>query len=210
MNAVTWVIAKTKTRSKKSSSVVTEWFSRVGRKRMRAGRTRVGGATAVILTPAGHPTEGPARPSRRPRARARLALGTARVARIPREGAVAVVPGELERGHGVLGRPQVEAVGAQHHVSGVGADLGDQSSVPVVEGEQLTRDEVPAAADHARDPLEDAVGVVAAEAHDHQLGMTEAEQADRVAEGRLARLLPSSDVLHDPAVGADGLGGVRV
>src|SRR3954454_11430424 len=116
MNAVTCVMAKTNTRSKNSSRVVTAWSSRVGRKRMRAGRARVGGATAVILTPAGRPTEGPARPSRRPRARAGLAFRTARVARIPREGAVGVVPGQLQRGDGVLGRASVEAVGTQHDV----------------------------------------------------------------------------------------------
>jgi predicted metal-dependent enzyme (double-stranded beta helix superfamily) len=54
------------------------------------------------------------------------------------------------------------------------------------------------------------VGGVGAQPDEHELGVAEPEQADRVAEAGLVVLLSGADVLHRPAVLPDHPGEVRV
>src|SRR3712207_903901 len=95
------------------------------------------------------------------------------------------------------GGGRIEAVGAEDHVPGVGADLRNEPPRPAAEVEQLAGYEVASVADQGGHPVQDAVGRGVVEADDDELGVAEPEPPDRVAEGRLARLIALTHVLQD-------------
>src|SRR3954447_21072257 len=153
---------------------------------------------------------GSPRPSRPPGPRPWLAVRCARIALVPRVATVEIGPGELVRGHGVLHRPLVEAVGHEHHLAGVGHVLHHEPRLLVRDRKHLAGDEVAAVGYELRHLFEERVGHRRRERHDDEFGMAQAEQADRVGEGRLVRPVARADVLHGPAAGADDLGEVGV
>ena len=112
-------------------------------------------------------------------------------------------PGELVRGHRDLGRPLVEAVCAEHDLAGLGRTRrrparrrGQASTSPATR----SRPSVTRSATRPSRPWSSWF-----EPHDDQLRMAEAEQADRVRERRLVRLL-SRPRTGRRSGGADELG----